>query len=130
FSLLLISNELRGGVECDAGIALDIDDASDLDSGSCLQRFAIAAQPLTHIAVARDGEHRHVALSVEFFCQALTADQPGLVIVRADEEKALSGWRIGVDRDYGDARGNGTINVIFHQGRIDYGDQNSGGLFL
>src|SRR5439155_1856437 len=102
----------------------------DLDSGGRLQRVAITAQALIHITVARDRENRHVALPIKFFGYTLAAVQSSLVLVRANEEQAFAGWRVGIDSDYGNASRNSMVDIILHQSRVDYRDQNSCGFLL
>ena len=55
------------------GIALDIDDARDLDVGRARQRVFVSAQAILQVGLIGHGEDHNIAFAFEFLRQALSA---------------------------------------------------------
>src|SRR5258706_12209467 len=113
-----LADDLRGGVESNTRIALNINHSGDLDVGRAVECIFISPLTLLQIGLAGHAEHNYVAFALEFLGQALSSSEAGLVVVGADEKQPLARGCIRVNRDYGDARGHGLVNTVFEQSSI------------
>src|SRR5439155_13546338 len=96
---LVVGQELGGGIEGNAGIALDIDNVNYFDLRITFKRVQVSAQALVEVRLRRHGEDCDVAPALDLLCQALAACHSGLVIVSADKKEPLASGRVRVDRD-------------------------------
>ena len=126
----LFADDLSGRIESNAGIALDVDDARDLDLGRLREGVFVSAQAILQVRLVGHGKDDDVALTFEFLRQTLSASEPGLIIVGADEEEPLARGRVGINRDYGDAGGHRLVDAVFEQRCIGHGQQNAGRFLL
>jgi hypothetical protein len=108
----LFADNLGCGVEGDARVALDIDDARDLDLRSLSQGVFVSAQAILQVRLVGHGEDHDVPFALEFLRQALATCKSSLIVIGPDEKQALARRRIGVDRDDGHASRDRLINAV------------------
>ena len=69
--IFFFPQDLGGGVESDARVALDVDDTRDLDLWMRFERVAVAAEALSHVGLLGHGEGDDIAFPFEFRREAL-----------------------------------------------------------
>jgi hypothetical protein len=87
--VLFFADDLCGGVESNARIALDIDLPRDLDVGRALESVLVAALTILHIGLGGHAENNDVAFALKILRQTLSANEATLVVVRANEKSRL-----------------------------------------
>lgn len=99
--VLFFADDLCGGVESNARIALDIDHPRNLDVGRALESVLVAALTILHIGLGGHAENNDVAFALKILRQTLSANEATLVVVRANEKEPLAGGGVRVDRENG-----------------------------
>ena len=74
--LLVVGQELVGGVECNAGIALDVDNVCNLDLRRTFNRVYISAQALVEVRLRWHSKNCNRAFAFEFLGQAVVLSPP------------------------------------------------------
>ena len=123
-----LGEERLSVIHCRAGVALDVDYLSDLDSGEGGEGILVSLEALVEVGLTDIGEEDDVALAVELGGDALAAKATGLKIVGADEEEAVALGRVGVQGDDRDTGGDGLIDFGGEHGTVADGDEDASGL--
>ena len=128
--IFFFADDLGGGIEGDARVALDIDHARDLDVGRALERITIAAQTVLHVVLIGHGKYHDVAFALQLLRQAQTSGHSDLIVIGTDEEKPLARGSVGIHGDDRNSSGDRLVDAVFEQRGIGNAEQNAGSFLL